>query len=542
MSLKPLKGKLQVGSAYYENVKNVQVNFNINEEVDYVTFTVKESDGQQINLNDEIVLYYDTEDGTTKKFTGQIISKRIQPVTADYREYVFEALDYTKIFSNRFVAEAYFNKEASEIIKDIIDKYCSEVTYNNVQSTSLTLPEYVIPYRKITDVINDLAKIVNYVWWVDKNKDLHFKPKTSGSPEFTLGKNEVLDVVKYEVSLHGVKNKIYVIGGKIQKVDQSAETEYSSETVESEFKAVKFKPTQPNLSQIAVKVEKVGSPEDALVVEIREDLDGQPKGATLKAINYPPTYVGAKDFYKAVVDVEVDTERYYWIVLRKVGDASNTYRWYRDNETSGTHAVSSDGVTWTVTNNSWRFLFQTYYGTPVIAEASDTPSITQYGLREDVYQDHSIVSFETAQQVAEGLVKKLKSPLELVRLKVTTDHDYYVGQVVALDYPGLTSGNFVVTKVIAPLKPGKESHSLEIVLVSQSGSPSPGSLESLVAEILSDIRREKVRQAGVMAATVVDTIKSLSDSFSLSESLTATMQDSGTFKVGSAKVGFATCG
>jgi len=542
MSLKPLKGKLQVGSAYYENVKNVQVNFNINEEVDYVTFTVKEPVGQQINLNDEIVLYYDTEDGTTKKFTGQIISKRIQPVTADYREYVFEALDYTKIFSNRFVAEAYFNKEASEIIKDIIDKYCSEVTYNNVQSTSLTLPEYVIPYRKITDVINDLAKIVNYVWWVDKNKDLHFKPKTSGSPEFTLGKNEVLDVVKYEVSLHGVKNKIYVIGGKIQKVDQSAETEYSSETVESEFKAVKFKPTQPNLSQIAVKVEKVGSPEDALVVEIREDLDGQPKGATLKAINYPPTYVGAKDFYKAVVDVEVDTERYYWIVLRKVGDASNTYRWYRDNETSGTHAVSSDGVTWTVTNNSWRFLFQTYYGTPVIAEASDTPSITQYGLREDVYQDHSIVSFETAQQVAEGLVKKLKSPLELVRLKVTTDHDYYVGQVVALDYPGLTSGNFVVTKVIAPLKPGKESHSLEIVLVSQSGSPSPGSLESLVAEILSDIRREKVRQAGVMAATVVDTIKSLSDSFSLSESLTATMQDSGTFKVGSAKVGFATCG
>jgi len=542
MSLKPLKGKLQVGSAYYENVKNVQVNFNINEEVDYVTFTVKEPVGQQINLNDEIVLYYDTEDGTTKKFTGQIISKRIQPVTADYREYVFEALDYTKIFSNRFVAEAYFNKEASEIIKDIIDKYCSEVTYNNVQSTSLTLPEYVIPYRKITDVINDLAKIVNYVWWVDKNKDLHFKPKTSGSPEFTLGKNEVLDVVKYEVSLHGVKNKIYVIGGKIQKVDQSAETEYSSETIESEFKAVKFKPTQPNLSQIAVKVEKVGSPEDALVVEIREDLDGQPKGATLKAINYPPTYVGAKDFYKAVVDVEVDTERYYWIVLRKVGDASNTYRWYRDNETSGTHAVSSDGVTWTVTNNSWRFLFQTYYGTPVIAEASDTPSITQYGLREDVYQDHSIVSFETAQQVAEGLVKKLKSPLELVRLKVTTDHDYYVGQVVALDYPGLTSGNFVVTKVIAPLKPGKESHSLEIVLVSQSGSPSPGSLESLVAEILSDIRREKVRQAGVMAATVVDTIKSLSDSFSLSESLTATMQDSGTFKVGSAKVGFATCG
>jgi len=542
MSLKPLKGKLQVGSTYYDDAKNVEVNFNINQEVDYVTFTVKESDGQQIDLNDEIVLYYDTEDGTTKKFMGQIISKRIQPVTADYREYVFEALDYTKIFSNRLVAEAYFNKEVSEIIKDVLDKYCSEVTYNNVQSTSFTLPEYAIPYRKITDIINDLAKIVNYVWWVDKNKDLHFKPKTSGSPEFTLGKKEVLEVVKYEVSLHGVKNKIYVIGGKIQKVDQSAETEYSSETVDSEFKAVKFKPTQPNLSQIAIKVEKVGSPEDSLVVEIREDLDGQPKGATLKAINYPPTYVGAKDFYKAVVDLEVDTERYYWIVLRKVGDAANTYRWYRDNESSGSHAVSSDGVTWTVTNNSWRFLFQTYYGTPVIAEASDYPSITEYGLREDVYQDHSIVSFETAQQVAEGLVKKLKSPLELVRLKVTTDHDYYVGQIVALDYPGLTSGNFVVTKVIAPLKPGKQSHSLEIVLVSQSGSPSPGSLESLVAEILSEIRREKIRQAGVMTTTVVDTIKSLSDSFSLSESLTATQQDSGTFKVGSAKVGFATCG
>jgi len=542
MSLKPLKGKLQVGSTYYDDVKNVEVTFNINQEVDYVTFTMRESDGQQIDLNDEIVLYYDTEDGTTKKFTGQIISKRIQPVTSDYREYVFEALDYTKIFSNRFVAEAYFNKEVSEIIKDILDKYCSEVTYNNVQSTSLTLPEYVIPYRKITDVINDLAKIVNYVWYVDKNKDLHFKPKTSGSPEFTLDKDEILEVVKYEVSLHGVKNKIYVIGGKIQKVDQSAEAEYSSETVESEFKAVKFKPTQPSLSQIAIKVEKVGSPEDALVVEIREDLDGQPKGATLKAVNYPPTYVGAKDFYKAVVDLEVDTERYYWIVLRKVGDASNTYRWYRDNESSGSHAVSSDGETWTVTNNSWRFLFQTYYGTPIIAEASDYPSITEYGLREDVYQDHSIVSFETAQQVAEGLVKKLKSPLELVRLKVTTDHDYYVGQVVALDYPGLTSGNFVVTKVIAPLKPGKESHSLEIVLVSQSGSPSPGSLESLVAEILSEIRREKIQQAGVMAATVVDTIKSLSDSFSLSESLTVTQQDSGTFKVGSAKVGFATCG
>ena len=540
MAWKPLKGKIVFGGTTLEDAKKLDVTLNIGNDIDYVNFILEEADAEGLELNSEITVYVDTTDAATKKFAGKITNRKFMPLTGDYREVWFEALDWTHFLGIKQIVEIYFDMEISLIIKAIIDKYYPGITYTNVEATSITLAEYPIPYRKGNQVFDALAKIVDNIWFIDENKDFHFKPKSTGAANYTLTKADIVNVGKYEEDLLPVVNHWFVIGGKIQRIDQKAETESAGVSMHDNFYAVKFVPLQPKLDQAALKLEKVGAPTDALVIEIREDYGGDPLGATLKALNFPPTYVGSKDWYRGMFNIDVVTGRDYWIVARKVGDASNTYKWWKDALSTGKNAYSADGVTWTVQSSSFNFLFRTFYGTPIIAEALNAASIAKYEDIQDVFQDHAILSYDVAEKIAQGLAAKTGTAPESFDAYVTPDRDYSIGQVAAINYPELNLNNdkFVVMSVSLPLKKGFESAVVKLKLSSQLGSADVGDLAKLLRDILADLRAQKIKTSGVGEASVVDLIRSLSDSYSLGDSVDATTFTP-PYKIGAAKIGFS---
>jgi len=537
---KPLKGKVVFGGTTIEDPKKLDVDLNIGDDIDYVNFVLEESDAAGLGLSDDVEIYVDTVDATTKKLAGKITNRKIMPLTGQYREVWFEALDYTHWLRTKQIVEVYFDMEISLIIKAILDKYYPEITYTNVEATSVTLEEYPIPYRKGSQVFADLAKIVDNIWFIDETKDMHFKAKSIGAADYTLTKADIVEIGKYEEDLLPVVNHWFVIGGQIQKIDQKAETESAGISMHDNFYAVKFVPLQPKLSQVALKLEKVGAPTESLVVEIREDYGGEPLGATLKALNYPPTYVDSKDFYRGMFNVDVITGRDYWIVARKVGDVDNTYKWWKDALATGKNAYSADGESWTTQSSSFNFLFRTFYGTPVIAEALNAASIAKYEDIQDTFQDHAILSYDVAEQIAQGLAAKTGTPPESFDAYVTTDRDYSIGQVAAINYPelGLNSDKFVVMSVSLPLKKGFETTVIKLKLASQSGSADVGSLAKLLRDLLTDLRAQKIRAAGVGEASVVDLIRSLTDSFSFADDVDATTFTP-PYKIGAAKIGFS---
>ena len=540
MAWKALKGKIVFGGSTVEDPLKLDVDLNIGDDIDYVNFILKEEDAGSLGLSDEVTIYVDTTDATTKKLAGKITNKKIMPLTGQYREVWFEALDWTHWLRTKQIVEIYFDMEISLIIKAIIDKYFPGITYNNVEATSVTLEEYPIPYRKGSQVFAELARVVDYIWFIDENKDMHFKAKSVGAADYTLTKADIVDVGKYEEDLLPVVNHWFVIGGRIQKIDQKAETESAGVSMHDKFYAVKFVPLQPKLSQIALKLEKVGSPTDTLVIEIREDYGGEPLGATLKALNYPPTYVASKDWYRGMFNVDVVTGRDYWIVARKVGDVSNTYKWWKDALSTGKNAYSTDGESWTVQSSSFNFLFRSFYGTPVIAEAINAASVAKYEDIQDVFQDHAILSYDVAEQIAQGLAAKTGTPPESFDAYVTTDRNYSIGQVAAINYPelGLNSDKFVVMSVSLPLKKGFESAIIKLKLSSQAGSAEVGSLAKLLRDLLTDLRAQKIMTSGAGEASVVDVIRSLSDSFSFGDSVDVTTFTP-PYKIGAAKIGFS---
>ena len=82
--------------------------------------------------------------------------------------------------------EVYTNLPAGSIVQDIINKYTSNITYDNVGSSATIIDRISFKYIPVFDAIKQLATLANYMFYVDVNKDLHFEAKSSSSSGYTL--------------------------------------------------------------------------------------------------------------------------------------------------------------------------------------------------------------------------------------------------------------------------------------------------------------------------------------------------------------------
>lgn len=83
--------------------------------------------------------------------------------------------------------------------------------------------------------------------------------------------------------------------------------------------------------------------------------------------------------------------------LHKVGDGSNSYRWYHDGTSSHVSATSANGSTWTVDSTGKGYGFRTQSSIKLITYAEDDTSKARYGLRENMFTDPSITERKTLQ-------------------------------------------------------------------------------------------------------------------------------------------------
>lgn len=110
------------------------------------------------------------------------------------------------------VIEDYTNEEVSDIIKDLIDKYYPSITYNNVQTTTLTLDEHNVKGISLMQELKILADMVDHDFWVDDNLDLHLEPH--GLTESGQSINTATDALSWERPDVGERiiNKVWVYG------------------------------------------------------------------------------------------------------------------------------------------------------------------------------------------------------------------------------------------------------------------------------------------------------------------------------------------
>lgn len=147
-----------------------------------------------------------------KFFNGLIESKTFEGEENTQR-LILRGKDYTSRLMDMTVQpKVYSNTEISLIVKDILSSnLVPDITTNNVQTTEVTLARISFNHETIFDAFSQLALLCGYYFYIDNDKDLHFKPKKSSDSEVTFDNTNIL-TTNFDQSRTGMYNRVWVYG------------------------------------------------------------------------------------------------------------------------------------------------------------------------------------------------------------------------------------------------------------------------------------------------------------------------------------------
>ncbi|MCH7568507.1 MAG: LamG domain-containing protein [Nanoarchaeota archaeon] len=122
--------------------------------------------------------------------------------------------DFTSRLQDRTVEpEVYSNLPAGSIVKDIINKYTDDITVINVDDSPTTIERISFNHTPVYDAVKELADLATYNFYVDVNKDLRFKEKSTTSSNLTFDSGNVLNS-SFKEERDSVFNEIWVYGDR----------------------------------------------------------------------------------------------------------------------------------------------------------------------------------------------------------------------------------------------------------------------------------------------------------------------------------------
>ena len=279
-------------------------------QLDQCFFTIRNR-GDKILLptaGQEVII---TLDGT-RVFGGTIV--RVNEVSPMFGTNEFEVIcaDYTRLMDRKLVAKVYEKQTINDIIADLLTNFMpSDFTIVNVDA-SVTVQKVVFNYIPVSEVLTDLAKLVNYDWYVDYNKDVHFFAKKSVSAPFEItdtNGNVVHDSLKIRRDATQIRTSIIVRGGEYLGATVSAAliSDGSQRIFNLPYRFSNFKATLTG-KLLNVGIDSLNSEDDHDALHnfqektlIFKDVDKPSEGATLTASGNPNLPVIVK--YKAESEI-----------------------------------------------------------------------------------------------------------------------------------------------------------------------------------------------------------------------------------------------
>lgn len=196
----------------YVKRHTLKITDNLTSKVDVCSFIYEDRDGDfKPQQGDQVVVF----DGTEKIFGGLILSAPQTQIGIQKYAYAVKATDYSQYLKKFRAVQSYTQQTAGYIIKDLIDTYIKEITYDNVLEGPTI--EYISwNYESVYGCIEELAKLTGYDWYVDYNLDLHFfSTETNIAPytitdDATTGQYNGLTI---KIDKSQLRNRVYVRGG-----------------------------------------------------------------------------------------------------------------------------------------------------------------------------------------------------------------------------------------------------------------------------------------------------------------------------------------
>lgn len=176
------------------------------------------------SLGREVIVY----DGATKIFGGVITGIDSSAIAFGTVRHEIQCQDYTRLLDKRLVPNSFTNKTVNEIISTLKDLYFPEgFTINNVDAPVL-IQSISFKYMPLAKCIERLAEILNYDWYVDYDKDVHFFSKETVFAPFNLSDSDgsyryTSLIIRRDNSQ--IRNSIIVRGGEYEAANYTSDFE-----------------------------------------------------------------------------------------------------------------------------------------------------------------------------------------------------------------------------------------------------------------------------------------------------------------------------
>ena len=165
--------------------------------------------------------------GATRAFAGRIVTVDEQYEKLDVVGFRVSCQDYTRDLDHKLVVASFENQTVDAIVAAIAASYLpGTITLTNVDCP-VTIKYIAFNYEYPTECFRQLAEAVNYDWYIDYDRDIHFFSKLSAVAPFELsdtGGKYVYDSLKIRKDITPVRNTVYVRGGEYQGDPFTVET------------------------------------------------------------------------------------------------------------------------------------------------------------------------------------------------------------------------------------------------------------------------------------------------------------------------------
>ena len=221
--------QIYIGGVLYSNSiipRSLLVENIITRQVDRCKFSLRKYGDNHTftpTVGKEVTVY---NDGTV--IFGGIIVKATQRAES-YKLIVFdvECEDFTRLLDRKLVVNSYTDTSISDIIDDINNTYLTGFTTNNVVGASKVVAYIAFNYTPVSEAFRQLADLINFDWYVDFDKDIHFFAKNQTDASIDIEDDTgtyIFESLRIRRDNSQVKNVIYVRGG-----------EYLANTMTSDF-------------------------------------------------------------------------------------------------------------------------------------------------------------------------------------------------------------------------------------------------------------------------------------------------------------------
>ncbi len=408
---------------------------------DYFEIVLDNRDGSisdTFALGNDVYLYLDENDPPeTKVFHGLITGIDFEMDFWGHNKLILSGEDYGSVRFGQTVisgAENYSNTTASDIMEDIILRYCPEITTENLETFSEQIPFISFAWEYVSQAIDKIARLAGADYYVDENDDLHFYDPYDLTASHALASSQILNA-KIKRDSSKFFDRVFVVGGKQGFLDQSQAATTTEVSLHDKYYASSFTPSKTNVLYVEAYIKKIGNPLDAFRFMILEDNSG-PKGAIVGFGSIPAKNTSTDGSWvkSDYIEVQLDISKLHWIVFQKYGAQTDTYKIAHDSTTASGHKYSTDGSSWN--NGTGKCAFKTYYGVQIVKGASGTKMFDNH--TDIPIVDFSIKDTDTALMLAQQKVieyaLKNSSKMEInppgKRLRA--------GEVISVSIPGVT--------------------------------------------------------------------------------------------------------